>query len=190
MYCRVLLAAFVVCSSISSYSQVAAPGESHGVPLSIGAGYSNFQSDFNGRISGIAVWADWTFYRAPRYLRGLGIEAEGRDLNFGRTGTVANLRYDTISGGPIYTFSRCRRFHPYGKFLIGFGSIDFFTPSPTYSHDTRQIYAPAGGLDYRLTRTIWLRGDYEYQFWPDLFHRHNLNPRGFTVGASYDFYRR
>jgi hypothetical protein len=190
MYWKVLLAAFIVGASTLSFSQVVAPGESHGLPLSVGAGYSNFQSDFNGRISGIAVWADWIFYRAPFHLRGLGIEAVGRDLNFGRTGTVPNLRYDTIAGGPIYTFLHFRRFHPYGKFLFGFGSIDFSRLGPTYSHTTSRFYDPAGGLDYRLTRTIVLRGDYEYQFWPNSFHNHYLNPRGFTIGASYDFYRR
>ena len=190
MYWKVLLAAFIVSASTACFSQVVAPAESRSLPLSVGVGYSNFQSDFNGRISGIAVWADWSFYRAPAHLRGLGIEAIGRDLNFGRTGTVPNLRFDTIAGGPIYTFRHYRRFHPYGKFLLGFGSIDFVTTDPNYSHDTRQFYDPAGGVDYRLTRSIWLRGDYEYQFWPDLFHDHTLNPRGFTVGASYDFYRR
>ncbi len=186
MYWKMLLAAFIFGASIASFSQVVPPVEQQrGLPLSLGAGYSNFESDLSGRISGIAVWIDWSFYRAPGPLRGLGIEVEGRDLNFGRTGTMPNLRFDTIAGGPIYTFRHYRRFHPYGKFLFGFGSIDFTSSIPTYSHDTRGFYDLGGGLDYRLTRTIWLRGDYQYQFWPDFG-----NPHGFTIGASYDFYRR
>ena len=190
MYWKVLLATFIVGVSTVSFSQVVPPGERRGLPLNVGVGYSNFASDFSGRIAGIAVWADWTFYQAPGHLRGLGIEAEGRDLNYGRTGTMDNLRFDTIAGGPIYTFRHYRRFHPYGKFLFGFGSIDFTSSLPTYSHDTREFYDPGVGLDYRLTRTIWLRGDYQYQIWPDLFPGGALHPNGFTIGASYDFYRR
>jgi opacity protein-like surface antigen len=188
MYRKVLLAAFVFGASTASFSQVVPPVERHGLPLSLGAGYSNFDSDYSGRISGFAVWADWSFYQAPGPLRGLGIEVEGRDLNFARTGTVPNLRFDTIEGGPIYTFRHYRRFHPYGKFLVGFGSFDFTSDIPTYSHDTREFYDFGGGLDYRLTRTIWLRGDYQYQIWPNFGE--SLHPNGFTVGVAYDFYRR
>jgi opacity protein-like surface antigen len=189
MYWKMLLAAFIFgASTTASFSQVVPPGERRGIPLSLGVGYSNFESDFSGRISGIAVWADWNFYQTPAHLRGLGIEVEGRDLSFGRTGTMPNLRFDTIAGGAIYTFRHYRRFHPYGKFLLGFGSMDFISSIPTYTHDTREFFAPGGGLDYRLTRTIWLRGDYQYQIWPD-FGR-PLHPNGFTIGASYDFYRR
>lgn len=188
MYWKVLVAAFIFCASTPSFSQVVPSAERRGLPLSLGAGYSNFDSDFSGRISGIAAWADWTFYRAPGHLKGLGLEIEGRDLNFARTGTVPNLRFDTLAGGPIYTFRYYRRFHPYCKVEFGFGSVDFVSSIPTYSHDTRQFYAPGGGVDYRLARSVWLRGDYQYQIWP-AFGR-LLNPNGFTIGASYDFYRR
>jgi hypothetical protein len=153
----------------------------------VGVGYSNFDSDWSGRISGISAWVDWDFYRAPSYLNGFALEAEGRDLNWGRTGSDPNLRFDTIDVGALYKWRRYRKIHPYGKFLFGYGSMDFLTVVPTYSHDTRSVLAPGGGLDYRLTRTLWLRGDYEYQFWLSFFNGHALNPNGFTVGISYDF---
>jgi hypothetical protein len=40
-----------------------------------------------------------------------------------------------------------------------------------------------------------LRGDYEYQSWPDIaIYRpnstHILDPQGFTIGAMYDFRHR
>jgi opacity protein-like surface antigen len=190
MYWKVLLlAALIVGASVPSCCQVVAPVEVPGLPLNVGVAYSNFDSDLDGRISGITAWADWHFYRAPSYLRRLGIELEGRDLNFGRTGNMPNLRFDTIAAGPIYTFRFHHKFLPYGKFLFGYGSVDFKSSIPTYSHDSRTIYAPAGGLDYRLTRSIWLRGDYEYQFWPNLLQaNHYLSPNGFSIGASYDFH--
>ena len=55
----------------------------------------------------------------------LGVEVEGRDLNFDRTGGDPKLRMDTFEGGLIYTTHFYRRFHPYAKFLFGDGSIDF-----------------------------------------------------------------
>jgi opacity protein-like surface antigen len=57
--------------------------------------------------------------------------------------------------------------------------------------------ALGGGVDYRLSRRIYVRGEYEYQMWPGfvgppdpqpipLQNRPNgLTPNGFAVGASY-----
>jgi len=81
----------------------------------------------------------------------------------------------------------------YGKFLIGFGSIDFATyPPHTYTHDTRNVYAPGGGFEYRLHGRLWVRADYEYQLWrPDLSADFptgaTADPQGFTLGFNYDF---
>ena len=52
-------------------------------------------------------------------------------------------------------------------------------------------FAYGGGVDYQLSRSVWLRGDYEYQSWPD-FHtiaKRNMpiHPEGFTIGAIYHF---
>src|ERR1700746_686557 len=166
MYWKVLLAVLFFCSSVPAHSQVVPTAEKPGLPLSIGAGYSNFNTDWLGRISGTTVWIDWSFYRAPSFLNRLGIELEGRDLSYGITANLP-LRYDTIGGGPIYKW-RYRRFAPYGKFFLEYGNVDF-PPFGNYSHDTRTVYAPGGGLDYRVSRSIWVRGDYEYQFWTNIF---------------------
>lgn len=58
--------------------------------------------------------------------------------------------------------------------------------NPHYTHDTRDVFASGGGLNYRLVHQLWVRADYEYQMWPDLFKK-TLEPQGFTLGASYDF---
>ena len=127
-----LLAALVICASNLVFSQVVPeighPGK--GLPLSVGIAYSTYDTDWNqplsgGRISGGTLWADYNFYRLPPLLDGFGIEVEGRDLNFDRTGSDPKMRQDTVEGGVIYTTHFYRRFHPYGKFLVGDGSIDF-----------------------------------------------------------------
>jgi len=193
-FLRILPTALLVCASIPAFSQVE-PSAGHpgnGFPLSVGIAYSKFGTDYDNRsgwLSGATVWSDWNFYKLPPLFDGFGIEVEARDLNFGRTGNVdSNLRMDTISGGVIYTTHFYHRFHPYGKFLIGHGSIDFTSSNPNYSHDTRTLYTPGVGADTRFYKNLWLRVNYEYQFWPTFFYpNQTMNPRGIDIGVAYDF---
>ena len=184
---KMLVAVFVAGAAIPAFSQVTPTATGGGLPLSVGIGYSNYHTDWSGRLGGSMVWVDWNFYQQPSFLHGFGIEVEARDLNYGRTGAEPKLRMDTAAGGAIYTWRHYHKFHPYAKFLVGFGSIDFSPLAPNYSHDTRTVYAPGGGLDYRVYRNVWVRGNYEYQFWPYFINHHALNPNGVTIGASYDF---
>jgi len=187
MRLKLVLTAILLTAGTPLLAQVAPAVKGGGLPIAIGAGFSDYYTDWTGRLGGAAVWIDWNLYSGPSFLRGFGLEAEGRDLNFLRSGGDPKLRQDTIGGGPIYTWRRFDRVHPYGKFLIGYGSMDFTSGSPNYSHDTRTVYAPGGGVEYRVFQHIWVRGDYEYQFWTDFFHNHALNPQGFTAGVSYNF---
>ena len=186
MFLKMLLAALVVGVAIPVVGQVAPEAKEAGLPLTVGVGYSNYATDWSGRLSGPMISVDWNFYDRPSFLHGFGIEAEARDLNYDRTGTTPNLRMDTASGGLLYTWRHYRRFNPYAKFLLGYGSIDFNIGAPTYKHDSRTVYAPGGGVNYRVYRNIWLRGNYEYQFWTDFFNHHALNPQGVTIGVAYD----
>ena len=185
----IALVVFLGSASIPAFSQVTQHGTRNGLPLNAGIGYSNYHTDWSGRLGGPMFWVDWNFYNAPGCLNGFGLEVEGRDLNYNRTGGDSNLRMDTISGGVIYNWRHYRRFHPYARFLAGNGSIDFTSSTPHYSHDTRVVYAPGGGAEYRIYHNVWLRGDYQYQFWPDFFGHHTMNPTGFTFGVAYDLRR-
>jgi opacity protein-like surface antigen len=194
---RVLLAALFLATGFSAFSQTGPAATEGGLPIVAGVGISDFDLDYgndNGterRMEGVSAWVDWNFYRAPSLLRGLGIEVEGRDINFGRPSVLeafsSKMRQSTALGGVIYTVRHYRNFHPYAKYLMGIGSIDFPSSNPNYTHDTRTVSAPGGGVEYRVYRNIWLRADYEYQFWPKLFGPDTLNPNGVTLGASYDF---
>lgn len=187
---KMLLTALVLnVTAIPVVCQVVPQARGGGSPLSVGVAYSNYASDWNGRLQGPTLWVDWNFYRGPQILRRFGIGIEGRDLNYGRTGTDPKLRMDTIAGGPIYTFRQDRRLRPFVRFFMGYGSIDFNIRIPNYTHDTRTIYAPGGGLEYQLVRNISVQGKYEYQYWNDFFNHHALNPHGLTIGAVYQFGR-
>jgi opacity protein-like surface antigen len=187
-----VLAATLAFAAVPAFSQVRPTAESRGIPLVVGAGFSNFNADFGAdrRISGGTIWADWTIRHMPRRLYGLGIEATARDLSFGATGGLSNLRYDTAGGGLIYHYLRPRSFRPYVRAGAQYGSIDF-PPYPSgYSHDTRALTAFGGGADFHAWSHVWVRADYEYQVWQPMFgHTTHLTPQGFTVGTQWDFGR-
>jgi hypothetical protein len=165
------------------------------LPFSVGAGVSNIDVDWGkSRMYGGTLWIGYYPPHLPRLLSGLSVDAEARDINYGRPAksVPANFREDTAGGGPMYTWRHFQNFQIYGKGLIEFGSIDFtIAHIPNYTHETRTVYAPGGGILAHAYKHVWVRADYEYQFWPVLLGK-TSNPQGFTVGAVYDFrgYRR
>jgi opacity protein-like surface antigen len=185
---KLILAALFVAAVFPVYSQVTPAARQGSVPIVVGAGFSDFSLDWGPgkRMEGISAWVDWYPNRLPTALQGLGIEAAGHDINYGLPAGFSRMRQDTGEGGLIYTWNRYRNFRPYVRYLAGIGSIDF-PPSGTYSHDTFLVLSPGGGVEYRAWQHIWIRGDYEYQFWHQTFGPHDLTPNGFTIGASYDF---
>jgi opacity protein-like surface antigen len=190
-------------------AQVVPSAEQGGFPIVVGAGYSGFNIDWGqdafGQVrymEGVTLWIDWNLTRLhhPSLLSGLGVEVEGRDINYGLPASLSNaelhdtgtnMRQDTGLGGVIYHWRHYAKVRPYGKALAGLGSIDFPplpASPPTYRHDNRTITAFGAGADVHAWRSVWLRADWEYQFWPGLFGSpHDLTPTGITIGAVYDF---
>jgi opacity protein-like surface antigen len=192
---KLALFSLILCTSSSAFSQIASAASQRRYPIAVGVGLSDFSLDWgqDSRMEGITAWVDTGIPFAPRVLSGFGIEVEARDININRPSSISRMRQDTLAVGPTYTLRHYRRFQPYAKYLFGIASIDFpQSPSASrqYTHDTRTLYAPGGGAQYRVFNSLWVRGDYEYQFWPELFGAHSLNPNGFTIGAMYDFDRR
>jgi len=186
---RLIPAVFFVVGALPVFAQTGPAAIQGGVPIVIGAGVSIFSPDWGPgrRMVGVSAWVDFFPRGLPRKLDGLGIEAEGHAIDHGVTSNVpSQLREDTGEFGGIYAWNRYRNFRPYGKFLAGVGSIDF-PPYGTYSHNTFLVMSPGGGVEYRLWQHVWIRGDYEYQYWHQPFGPNDLNPNGFTVGTSYDF---
>jgi len=167
-------------------------------------------------IEGGTLWIDWQFSRVPHYLNGIGFEAAARDLSlwgpielskgYGDFDCIegqvppncqpnpSGLRFDTIQGGLIYRWRRYARIHPLGKLQIGYGNMDFpgdtnvrYPSGRLYTHDTRDFGALAAGLEYRLTRKVDIRAEYEYQFWPNFLGHNWVKPNGLTIGATFSF---
>jgi opacity protein-like surface antigen len=135
---------------------------------------------------GGTLWFDYTPGFLPPIMRGIGLETEARDISFDRGTHSSNFRQDTAGSGPIYTWRHSPNFSPYAKVLAEFGSIDFVSGLPNYTHDTRVLVAMGGGLEARVYHHVWIRADYEYQAWQSLFHG-IPDPQGFTLGVKYDF---
>jgi opacity protein-like surface antigen len=138
-------------------------------------------------MEGSTLWIDYQPNRTPYFLRGFGLEVEARDISWNRGDKPNNFRQDTASGGVIYTWQHYRKFHPYGKFMAGLASEDFRVSGfPNYTHDTRTFIAPGLGAEYRVLGHLWVRADYQYQFWQVLLTG-RPDPQGFTFGVMYDF---
>lgn len=189
-----VLALSLVAAVLPAYSQVTYSAKEANLPFTAGTGFSNFSLDWgtsNPRMNGYTLWGDWR----PPVLRGLGVELEGRDVPWSAPPNLSGHRMTTGSGGVNYEWRNSHslpRIRPFGKFLIGFGSISFPTnvSTPPYHHDTRTVYEPGGGFDILAANNFSIRAEYDYQWWPQLFGPNALTPNGFTVGAVYDFGRR
>ena len=198
------LAVLIACAAYSAQAQVvpaATAGQSAATakqPVwALGAGLSGYHPIVQtGHLLGGTLWIDYSASWVPSFLQGIGLEAEARDLNYGRASTVSpNLREDTAEGGVIYSWPHYRKLHPYGKLLMGYGNVDQMVYGARH-HDSRTLAIWGGGLDYKISRSIWVRADYEAQKWPDMDYRTIdhvvtvIGPRysdGFTIGALYHF---
>lgn len=186
------LALLFTCSSCAAFAQTVPDGSERTVHITVGGGVSGYNPDHgHGHLLGGTLWVDYRPNRLPNILRGLGVELEARDLNYGRSLPAQwNLRQDTAEGGLIYSWPHYHNLRPYAKYMAGFGNTDYGDyDTQMRDHDSRTISSMGGGVDYRVSRDFWVRADYEYQIWPDFFKATTpagkLNPQGFTLGVMY-----
>lgn len=178
----VILAVYFLAAAGPLFSQTVPSAYRGQMPFTIGGGASNFNVDWGkNRMFGYSIWGDWHPGSLPRLLDGLGVEVQARDLSFDGTNLGPGFREDTFGAGGIYTYRHFRRFRPYGKVLIEYGRLNDGAGAVG-----DKVYAPAFGVEYHAIQRLWVRADYEYQAWPDLFGK-TLDPQGFTAGVSYDF---
>ncbi len=199
-YLGLVVALVVFCATGRAAAQAAPAATQARSPLAIGAGFSGYNADSgHGHLLGGTLWIDYSPSRVPQALRGIGIEAYGHDLNYGRSKSQPpNLRQDVGGGGVFYSWPGWRNIRPYGKFEMGFGNEDFeainSNGTPRRVNQTRTVTTLGGGVELLAFRSVWVRVDYGYEFWPNFFYRSakpvaQLNPQGFTVGAIYHFSR-
>jgi hypothetical protein len=190
------LAVLLVLSACPIFAQVSPAGVARTLPFNIGAGFSNYDSNISGdRVSGGTLWMDYDPGFITGRLHGLGIAAQGRDLDFGQPSDQPFLKEELGSGGAIYRWNRYFLIRPYGEFLVGFGNADYKTPYGLHYHQTRTVETAGGGAEFDAYHRLWVRADYQYDWWPDFFvtsasltgkgSAADLHPQGLTVGFTY-----
>lgn len=140
--------------------------------LWVGGGVSDYYLQYGGsKIVGLTGFVD------ADTRRKLGIEAEGRWLDYRQTN---NVHAETYLAGPRYHFN-VNRFQPYVKGLAGLGKFNF-----PYNYATGKYFviAAGGGADYFITPRLSVRGDFEYQYWPQ-FTFGAMSAGGVSVNLRY-----
>ena len=195
MRSKLVLAALITLTSLPAISQVAPAAKVSGLPLGVGGGISDFDTDYyrpnlgywSGRMVGVSAWADYSIFH------GLGVEAEG-NITFANKPTpyppggtfYGSLKEESIQGGIIYKYHSVFHVRPFVKALGGVGKIDFPSTDPFYTEENAGLYSLGGGIEYKAWRNVFLRGQYEYQSWKGFRSGSQpLNPDGFTIGATY-----
>ena len=102
------LAALLALGALPLVGQVVPAAEAGGLPIVAGAGVSGFNIDWGhdafGRtryMEGATLWIDWNLTRlpGPSLLRGLGVELEGRDINYGLPASLSNTELQDTGKG-------------------------------------------------------------------------------------------
>jgi hypothetical protein len=141
--------------------------------LTVGGMVSGFNPEYGpNKLLGAGAYADVNVFR------GFGVEAEGRWLRFH---SYEHITQDNYLIGVRYQFLHLLKAQPYVKVLGGYSNMNFEQNIATGRFTD---ITAGGGLDWKLTRRIRLRGDYEYHYWPT-FLNSNLTPYGVSLGVGY-----
>jgi opacity protein-like surface antigen len=182
--------------ALAADGQTAAPTATRFADLQVGGGFVWAHSDYvPNNIGGFALYADYDIF--GHY----GIEADIHQVRDPNPDAIVpsnhfSERTYELGGRYVRRYDRAR-LAPYAKLLFGRGVVNFpahqlYVPGglETYIDNIAyNIVSFGGGLDYRLTERVNLRGDFEYQhfFAHDRELPDGLSPYLFTIGAAYHF---
>jgi hypothetical protein len=191
-----LIAILILTAPLPLFSQVVPAATEGGLQQwTVGTGFSVFNPDLGSeRLAGGTLWINDSLDRMPAFLRGISIAVEARDLSLGSSSHEPVLRIDTAGGGAIYKWSHYRNIRPYAEVTVGLGNIDYMISDGDRYHQSRTVTSMGGGFDIRAFRSVWVRADYEYEYWPNFWitkagspNGGALDPQGLTVGLIYQF---
>ncbi len=153
-FCAAALALFFGIAA-TSRAQVLPSGDAGRGFISAGATGSGFYLQYGARkLYGVSGFVDVDTRRR------IGVEAEGRWLEFHQT---ENVHAETYSIGPRYHMD-FGQFQPYAKGMIGFGDFNF---TQNLAQGRYLTVTAGGGLDYHIKSRLYIRAaDVEYQYWP------------------------
>jgi len=185
----------LISTTLSAQSFPSAEGPK--VSVWVGAELSSFNPDYgcsgntpfsciSQQLIGIAPFVDANHLFLPR----LGAEGEARFLHW--RGPGSGVTESSYLAGPRFGLVSFKHsIFLSGKALIGSATIH--TPPTDPGNGSHFALAPGGVAEFRMTRRLAARADYEYQIWPFFKGRPTasttgtggLTPNGFSLGVSY-----
>jgi hypothetical protein len=170
----ILYLALLLAGAACSCAQVAPTAIRREFSVTAGGLGSLFRPDYgSNNLIGVGAFVD------VKFSRWVQAEAEGRWLRFNEAEDVWQDNFLVGPRVPIHTFGRIT---PYGKVLVGMGSMNF---QYNYAYGRFTDIAYGGGADVQLTKRLAVRPvDFEYQQWPHWVDG-ALYPWGFSAGVSY-----
>ncbi|HEX4577548.1 MAG TPA: outer membrane beta-barrel protein [Edaphobacter sp.] len=176
---------FACALGISTWSHgQATPTAARVGSIQAGAGVMFTRPDYaQTYLKGVTFYGDYDFNNLGILKNHLGIEAE---IHYSAI-TPQDISENTYLFGPRYTW-RYKKLGIYGKALFGVGRFGFQQGSYANPQTgTYFAYGLGGGVEYKVTHKINIRGfDAEFQSWPG-FPPHGLSPIVYTVGVAYVF---
>jgi opacity protein-like surface antigen len=145
--------------------------------LQVGVGWSYVEPDYGQKaIQGVTAFGDFDF------LPHIGVEAE---YHYIALITPTDLAENSYLIGPRYILPH-GRFNLYAKAMFGIGDIVIQEQqdNPQGGAGNYFAYGLGGGVDYRVTRRIVARANFEYQHWG---YQTGLTPAAITLGVAYKF---
>ena len=150
----------------------AVPTATRPADLQVGGGFVGARPGYEPKNSyGFALYADVD--PRPHW----GAEVEYHQFS---SGNQSRQRTVEIGGRYLWTFGP---FVPYGKAMYGRGSFRYPFGFTQLSYN---LFAGGAGVDYKATRHIHARAEYEYQQWMG-FTNGGLHPQLVTIGVAYHF---
>jgi opacity protein-like surface antigen len=126
------------------------------------------------------------------FLRRLGAEGEMRFLRWGGPANGA-ITEDSYLAGPRYDLLHLKD-RLRGTARLMFGGAHLAVPKGDAGGGGYFVYAPGGIVEFKVTRRVSARAEYEYQIWPTFSGikttstsgTGGLSPNGFSFGVSYE----
>ena len=186
---RSLVALFSILSvagAISARAQVVPSATRGQISITAGGMASMFQPDYAGggsrsvapnRLYGLGAYVD------VKFTRWIQLEAEGRWLRFNQSDDINEDNYLIGERLPIHRFKYLGA-TPYVKALGGFSKMNF---ENNVAWGRFTTFAFGGGVDFKVTKRITVRGDFESQTWPSWLNS-SLYPYGGSVGVGYKIF--
>lgn len=180
--CRMPLARVLVCLALGALisataslsAQRTAPTAIRRSMLQVGGGFSLASPDYTQQtFRGGSLYA--TFDVASHW----GAEFMVHQVNTPDTNAIYERTYEL---GPRYVW-HFRGIEPFVKASYGRGVFNYPDGAANLAYNQFNV---TGGLDVRVERHLYIRGEFEAQRWLN-FPPHGLTPQLVTFGAAYRF---